>query len=422
MKRVLMIAFHYPPLRGSSGIQRTLTFSRHLLEHGWQPIVLTAHPRAYPNTGDDQLGDIPANVPVYRPFALDASRHLAIRGAYPKLLALPDRWSTWCLGAIPSGLGIVRRHRPDLLWSTFPIATAHVIGLCLHSISGIPWVADFRDSMTEPDYPPDAAVRGVYRHIERSTVEKAARVVFTTPGTRRMYVERYPQVPASRWAVIANGYDEDSFLDVERTAPARPAEPGPTILVHSGLLYPSERDPGAFFSAISALRRQGKISPSTLQIILRASGYEDAYRTRLRQEGIDDIVRLEPSVGYRVALAEILSADGLLLFQAANCNHQIPAKIYEYLRARRPIFAMTDSEGDTARVLADSGVDTVVPLDSESCIIEGLLRFLAGIRDGTAPLPKSGDVQRHSRRSRTGELAALLDAAVQSQAGSRGER
>ena len=139
-----MIAFHYPPLRGSSGIQRTLAFSRDLRDHGWEPIVLTAHPRAYENTGDDQLADIPEGVPVYRPFALDAARHLALRGAYPKLLALPDRWSSWSLGAIPCGLGILRRHRPDLIWSTYPIATAHVIGRWLHTLSGTPWVADFR--------------------------------------------------------------------------------------------------------------------------------------------------------------------------------------------------------------------------------------------------------------------------------------
>jgi len=95
MKRVLMIAYHYPPLRGSSGIQRTLAFSRYLREYGWQAIVLTAHPRAYPETGEDQLGDVPVDVPVYRAFALDASRHLSVRGAYPKLIALPDRWSSW---------------------------------------------------------------------------------------------------------------------------------------------------------------------------------------------------------------------------------------------------------------------------------------------------------------------------------------
>ena len=136
-----MIAFHYPPLRGSSGIQRTLSFSRDLPDHGWEPIVLSAHPRAYESSGDDQLKDIPSGVPVYRPFALDTARHLAVRGRYLKALAIPDRWSSWRWGAIPCGARILKEHRPDVIWSTFPIATAHVIGRSLHARSGKPWVA-----------------------------------------------------------------------------------------------------------------------------------------------------------------------------------------------------------------------------------------------------------------------------------------
>ena len=82
MKSVLMIAFHFPPIQGSSGIQRTLGFARHLPEFGWQPIVLTAHPRAYPSTTDDLVDTLPPDLHVIRAQAWDASRHFAIRGRY----------------------------------------------------------------------------------------------------------------------------------------------------------------------------------------------------------------------------------------------------------------------------------------------------------------------------------------------------
>ena len=407
-----MIAYHYPPLRGSSGIQRTLAFSRDLREHGWEPIVLSAHPRAYEKVGDDQLRDIPEGVPVHRPFALDTARHLALRGRYLKSLAIPDRWVSWSLGAIPCGTRILRRDRPDVIWSTYPIATAHRIGLRLHQISGKPWVADFRDSMTEPGYPRDPDVRKAYLEIERSTMEQAARVVFTTPGAVRMYVERYPEIPSTRYAIIPNGYDEEKVQEVERiagTAGLRAPEGAPILLVHSGLLYPSERDPRPFFAAIAALKSRGEISASTLRVVLRATGYDDLYVKLLRESGIDDIVRLEPHVGYTAALSEMLAADGLILFQAANCNHQIPAKLYEYLRVRRPVFAMTDAAGDTAAVLAESGVDTVVPLDVSARIEDGLRGFLRSVRERTAPVPTLAAVARYSRRARAKELAALLE-------------
>ena len=75
VKRVLMIAFHYPPLRGSSGIQRTLKFSKYLPEFGWDPVVLTAHQRAYSSIGNDQISEISKQI-FYRAFARDTTSHL----------------------------------------------------------------------------------------------------------------------------------------------------------------------------------------------------------------------------------------------------------------------------------------------------------------------------------------------------------
>ena len=153
VKRILMIAYHYPPVQISSGIQRTLKFSTYLGPLGWQSSVLSVATRAYSHTSDNQVCEIPADVRVQRAFALDTSRHLAVKGRYPLLLALPDNWSTWWLGGVTSGLAMIRRARPDVIWSTYPIATAHLSGLTLHRLTGIPWVADCRDSMTEENYP-----------------------------------------------------------------------------------------------------------------------------------------------------------------------------------------------------------------------------------------------------------------------------
>src|SRR5262249_4242815 len=145
-------------------------------------------------------------------------------------------------------------------------------------------------------------------------------------------------------------------------------------------------------------------------IILRASGNEDSYRWHLQACGIEDIVFLEPSIPYHDALAEMLNADGLLIFQASNCNHQIPAKIYEYLRAQRPIFALTDPRGDTCEVLKAAGIDTIVPLDSKEQIAQGLVNFLSQVRAGRAPIASEKEVECYSRKFRTRELGQLLDA------------
>lgn len=409
MKKVLMIAFHYPPLRGSSGIQRTLKFSRYLPTYGWQPIVLTAQPQAYSQTGNDQMGEIPPSVIVERAWALDTMRHLSIGGMYWKAMASPDRWVSWWLGAMPAALRLVREHRPQVLWSTYPIATAHLIALTVHRLTGIPWVADFRDPMTEPGYPPGRMLWRLCRGLERAAVQRCVRAVFTTPGALRTYKTRYPTVPDTRWSLIENGYDEENFLDAEHSPPKQAPPGGRIVLVHSGLLYTSERDPRAFFAAVAQLRRTQHITPENLQIILRASGAEETYSQYLRTHGIEDIVRLAAHIPYREALTEMLQADGLLLFQSANSNDQIPAKTYEYLRARRPIFAMTDAQGDTAHLLRTSGVTSIVPLHDQEQIAQGLLTFLQQIRTCHSVIPPLAVVQRHSRLARTQELAALLD-------------
>jgi hypothetical protein len=112
-------------------------------------------------------------------------------------------------------------------------------------------------------------------------------------------------------------------------------------------------------------------------------------------------------VRYREALSEMLRADGLLLLQASNCNEQIPAKLYEYLRARRPVLALTDPGGDTAKALRQGAVDAIARLDDEGAIAQLLLRFVGG--DHRGMIAADAAVAGASRVARTEQLAALLD-------------
>jgi len=414
VKRVLMVAFHFPPLIGSSGIQRTLRFAQHLPEFGWEPAVLSAHERAYPQTAGESVREIPRNLEVRRAFALDTARHLAVSGVFPRWLALPDRWWSWSLGAVPAGLRLVRTFKPDVLWTTYPIATAHLIGAALHRLTGIPWVADFRDPMAQDDYPADRLTHRAFEWIERRTLNACTKAIFTAPGALRLYAERYPELPASRLGIIENGYDEASFAGLEAQAPQ--VGERPLTLVHSGTVYSSERDPRPLFAALGELLRAGAISGRSLNIVLRASGNDHYLSELVRAEGIQEIVSLQPAIAYRAALKEMQQSDGLLVLQAANCNYQVPAKLYEYLRARRPILALTDPLGDTAAVLRAAGVDSIAPLDSKEAIRRTFVAFLEQLRARRAPVPSEAAVAACSRRARTAQLAAILDAARDSSA------
>ncbi|SFP51521.1 Glycosyl transferase 4-like domain-containing protein [Nitrosomonas cryotolerans] len=409
VKRVLMIAYHYPPLRGSSGIQRTLKFSQYLSDFNWEPIVLTAQTQAYSDTSSDLLEKISKQTIVHRAFALDTARHLSFMRRYPGILAQPDRWITWWLGAVPLGLYLIRKYRPEVIWSTYPIATAHLIGLSLHRLTGIPWISDFRDPMVQIGYPSDPLTYKTYQWVEQKAIAHCARAVFTTPGTRQDYQTRFPKVPSSRFRLIENGYDEEDFTQVDRIVAKEVSKNEPFRLLHSGIVYSSERDPIPLFTALSELLQEGIIAADNFRLTLRAT-CNDAYLIQLiAQYHIDAIVSLEPPVAYQEALSEMLTADGLLILQASNCNNQIPAKLYEYLRANRPILALTDPDGDTAAALTSIGIDTIAPLDSVVLIKRILPRFIALVKSNQAPVALAEKVHSNSRKARTQALAKLLD-------------
>jgi hypothetical protein len=151
------------------------------------------------------------------------------------------------------------------------------------------------------------------------------------------------------------------------------------------------------------------IKAGEFKVILRATGHDDLHSQLIQQYGLQEVVFLEPGVAYQDALAEMLVADGLLIFQAANCNHQIPAKIYEYLRARRPIFALTDPIGDTAGVLIAAKVPYMAPLDNKDAIIKELTAFLEGLKANQVQIADAASVKAHSREARTELLAELLE-------------
>lgn len=402
--KALMVAYHFPPLAGSSGIQRTLRFVQQLPQQGWQPVVLSADARAYERTSDDLLAEVPAGTPVCRAFALDTARHLAVGGRYPGVLARPDRWVTWRFDAVRQGMRLIREHQPKVLWTTYPIATAHLIGAELQRRSGLPWVADFRDPMAQDGYPEDPRVWASFKRIEEAAVTQAALLCFTTPSAADTYRRRYPAA-ARRIVVLENGYDEATFARAEAALPHRnPLNPGCVTLLHSGIVYPSERDPTQLFEALGRMRSAGACA--ALRVRFRAASADDLLRDMARRHGVEHQVEILPPVPYAHALSEMLQADGLLVMQASNCNEQVPAKVYEYLRAGRPIVSLTDPTGDTWRVLQAAGLSAVAHLDRADEIETLLTRVLIDHFPGC--LPRRDAVEAAARSARTVELARHL--------------
>lgn len=407
MQNILMIAFHYPPVKGSSGVHRTLSFSRYLPEYGFKPIVLTVKERTYSHIDNSLASHIPEDLIVARASAFDTARDFSIKGYYPLFLSLPDRWQSWIFTGVLKGLGLIRRYRPNAIWSTYPIASAHLIALILHKMTKLPWIADFRDSMTEPGYPKNKMVRFCYQWIEKQTVKNAKISVFTAPGAKKMYIDRYGIEFSERFVVIENGIDERIFKEINSPLQHMMLTEKPYIFIHSGLLYPEERNPEHFFNAIQKLKETGSINASKLNIILRASGNEVEYQKKIEILQLSDIIHFSDPIPYKEALLEMLTADGLLLFQGLSCNHQIPAKVYEYLRTGLPIIGLGDARGDTWQLLRKAGHSYMADLNSSEEIANCIEKIMNDLENNQIQTEKFATDQ-FDRKDRAKQLSEII--------------
>lgn len=411
-RSVLLVAYHFPPFSGSSGSHRTMALARYLGEFGWTPMVLTVRSSAYEKTGADAGTGLPESLIVRRVVALDTGRHLAIRGRYPRCLSLPDRWVSWLACAIPAGLALIARHRPAVLWTTFPLATAHLIGWALHRLTGVPWIADFRDPMVEyigdTWFPRDPAIRRSRLFVERRVAHRASAVTFCTETAREIFIGRH-RWPSDRRpsVVIENGFDESDFAVADQLPSRRNGQR--FHLVHSGTLYPGpDRDPAALLEAVASLRARGRL-PERFRLTLRATGFDERYRPVIDRLRLGAYVELAPPLPYHEALREVLDADGLLLIQGHTSNPAIPAKAYEYLRAGRPILALVDAGGETSALLRRVSVGTLVPPDDHAGIERALDEFLHRPQRQPARVLSAQESARFTRRERVRDFAALLE-------------
>ncbi len=420
--RLLVIAFHYPPDNSSTGVLRTLKFTEYLADHGWSSEVISVPEELYESCDPGLAAKIPRHVNVHRVRAADVKRLLGVRGVYPRALAFPDRYWPWMRAAVRKGAELIAAGRIDALYSTYPMATAHLIGLRLHSRFGLPWVVDFRDPWIEDSMPP--VRRWAEGLLERRVIAHAGRVICNTPAMHHYLLGRYPGLAPEKFVTITNGYDEKDFAGLE------PEAIGKFEILYPGAIDGGNRDPLPFLAGVRLALERGWLDRDDLQVTLLGCGpYADSavFRQALQRSGVADIVAVyRDRLPYRRALQRMAGADLLLALSepigtgaAARRNRtwtymQVPAKTYEYLRVGRPILALM-SGGAVAELLERvRGIRTIPPQDTES--VARLLRRQYGSRRSVTPPPGEPPpgVGDYSRERLTARLAAELDVLVTS--------
>ncbi len=398
-----MIAFEFVPCQ-SAGVQRPSVFAHYLQQHNWRPIIITAENSAHPRIDQSVVLPVPRK-DVYPVAAPDAKQAFGFRNKYFELTTTPDRWWLWALKAIKQGKKLIDRYQPDMIWSTHPIVSSHFVGLKLSDYAKrknpeCRWIADYRDPM-KCQYEPEAiAYPFVSRWIDNKVIDRADAAVFVTTQSKKLYANNYSD-QQHKFHVIENGYDEKNFTLAAPLIKKRTKDPRFTIL-HSGALFPTHaRNPQHVFVAISHLKQSGIINAANFVLKFRGCPNGNSFSESLNALNIVDLVEFLPNITYLESLAEMQLADILLAIQGELFDKQIPGKVYEYIRANKPIIALTGQHSATGELVKSIPFGYVVAgHQSLQSIISNLLYSTGGV---------SFDYGQYSRENRSEQLNQLLN-------------
>jgi glycosyltransferase involved in cell wall biosynthesis len=409
--KVLLVTLYFPPA-GGGGVQRPLKFATHLPGLGIETHVLAPDDPKWIHRDDDL--PTPTLAWVHR------TRFLGPRGRKPaeelhgtagldryvrrasllgRRLLVPDENVSWNLTAIPAAIKIVRQEGIDVVITTSPPGSNHLIGAAVKRATGARWVADLRDPLT--GHPHRNTERLIVRAKEQGpqivagvVARHADAIVTVSDAIANDMRARSPRGPV---VTIANGSDFDDFAGLEYHR-----DPDRFRITHAGSFF-GRRDPKPFLTAL------GRVDDVVARFVgdFRASDREWA-------AGIADRIELIPYAPHRRALELQRDSEALLLLipEAEGRGRGIlSGKVFEYLAAERPILALVPPDGAAAALLRDTGVGVVVAPDD----VEGIERELTALRDrwraGTLDPPRVSDEWRRklSRTTRVQELADLLE-------------
>lgn len=417
-RRLLMIAFHYPPDNTSTGVLRTLKFTQYLVAHGWCSDVVSVPTRLYYSTDHDSLEGIPETTRVFRTWGGDIKKILGFRGIYPSFLGVPDRYWPWIPPAVHKAGQLIRNGEVRAVFTTYPVPSALLIGLVLKNKYGLPWVADFRDPWVEDSMVPYR--RKLEGYLEHRVLAGADRVICNTPRMRRWFLDRYPDIKPDKFVTIPNGYDE---TDLEQIKPVKIEK---FEILYSGIIAPGNRNPRPLFAGLRYAIDHGWIDMCEVQLSFLGAGAYGASKEFLHDLEtfrLQDIVSVtEQRIPYRQALQRTAGADVILVLseplghdkyaiaERLWSHLQVPVKVYEGLGLGCQVLALV-SDGAVTDILKETraGV-TVAPEDTE-----GIARALQSLylqRAGGArhsQQQNAENLQRYSRQQLAGQLAAVLD-------------
>jgi glycosyltransferase involved in cell wall biosynthesis len=416
-RRLLVVAFHYPPDNTSTGVLRTLKFTEYLQDSGWLCDVVTAPERLYDSVDYASVPGIPATTRVFRPWGADTKRIFGLRGRYPAFLGIPDRYWPWILPAarkcneLLNGSNSIRA-----IFTTYPVPSALLVGLLLKKRHRLPWLADFRDPWVENSMPKFR--QSIEGYWERRVMAEADRVICNTNRMRDWFIKRYPGINPDKFVTITNGYDQSALAGVKAVHNQK------FEIVYGGVIT-AVRNPGPLLAAARLAIDRGWIREADLRITFLGAGPYGASRTFLDEISTYSLQSIVEVTRHRIPYAQALQrtasshvvlvlteppGDGAMAdAQREWTQLQVPVKAYEALGLRRRIIALASGGAIKDLVVQTQCGIAVAPSDIEQ-IAKALRDLYTDWLDRNVGPPVNEEaLMRYERRALTKQLASELE-------------
>ncbi len=437
-KKVLIITYYWPP-SGGAGVQRFLKFVKYFRDFGVDPVVLTCKNPTYPILDPTLSADIPANIPVYRartiePFGIYSriARTTPDQAANPatildiRNLNLPQRMARWLranifipdarIGWVPFALKkarkLIRQHDIDTVVTTGPPHSTHFIGLRLKRGTAIRWIADFRDPWTDIHYnralPRTAFTRRCDASMEIKVLREADEITVTAPGTGQYFSHKVKRA----YHTIPNGFDPDDFKSLPgQNKPQSNTDvtvPGLTPLFcirHAGSITETS-------VPVNLLRVLSRIPESDIRIEFIGSTHPDVQKYA-GKFGLGRRIAIHPYVPHARAIELMQESDLnlVVVHRSDDSRILIPGKIYDYLKAGKPIMVIGPPDGDAAAIVQQCQIGMTFDYEADTAI-EAWLKLLLEAKSSSgseeAVAPDSKAISKFSRPSLTHRLSALI--------------
>jgi glycosyltransferase involved in cell wall biosynthesis len=431
MKRVLIISYYWPP-SGGSGVQRWLKSVRYLRDFGWEPIVYTALDSEYPVIDASLEAQVPEGVevirrPIWEPYKLykrftgrmEGQRVVSgfLNEKKPSLslcismwirgnIFIPDARKFWIRPSVRHLLGYLKKHPVDIIVSTGPPHSMHLIALKIKRKSGLPWLADFRDPWTNIDFYKELMLSRwadrKHHRLEKEVVSEADCVVVVGNQMR----EEFETFSGRRVEVVPNGYDEADLQPQPREARDKKFS-----LIHIGLLN-QHRNHEAFWTACAELKEE--IPGFGDDLVVRLVGKVDvSVGESIRRNGMGRQVETIDYLPQAEAIQQQGRAQVLLLFinDTPNAKGVVTGKIFEYLASGRPVLCIGPEDGDAAHIIREVNAGLVAGFKDKQKMKAHIAHYYDRYRAGTLEVSSQG-IAAFSRKALTGKFARLFESII----------